>query len=53
MVNVGLKILVEKYLRTNDGFAPKDYKIYCFDVNAKGILIITDCNSAKKLAFIP
>lgn len=45
------KILVEKYLGTEDGILPNDYKLYCFDGTVKAILVIADRNKDMRAGF--
>ncbi len=47
------KILVEKYLDTEQGFLPYDYKLYCFNGKCRAILFIADRDNTeeKKGAF--
>lgn len=47
------KIIIEKYLDTNQGFLPYDFKFYCFDGVCKAILFIADRENSdsKKGAF--
>ena len=40
--DVNKKILVEKFLSTNTGSLPPDYKLYCFNGKCKAILYIAD-----------
>lgn len=46
------RIICEKYLETKSGFLPNDYKIYCFNGNAKLILIAFDRDKDLKLIFL-
>lgn len=45
------KLLMEKYLDTNQGFLPYDYKLYCFDGEVKAILFIADRDQDKHGGF--
>ena len=49
--NVEKKIICEKYLDTDAGFLPNDYKIYCFNGEPKLILVCTDRAKKTKLCF--
>lgn len=40
--NIKPKIIVEKLIKTGDGKAPKDYKVFCFDGEPKYILVVSD-----------
>lgn len=40
--NITPKIICEKYLKPQNGFLPIDYKIYCFNGEAKVIMLCTD-----------
>lgn len=46
------KIICEKYLDTNQGFLPYDYKIYCFNGEPKTILLVMDRGEEKRGAFM-
>lgn len=45
------KIICEKYLETNQGTLPNDYKIYCFNGKAKNVLVCTERAESLKLSF--
>lgn len=45
------KIICEKYLETNDGSLPTDYKVYCFDGVPKLVLVCYERDVTLKLAF--
>lgn len=46
------KIICEKYLDTDIGFLPIDYKIYCFNGEPKAILVMFDRDSSPKGVFM-
>ncbi len=48
---VSKKIICEKYLRTNDGLLPNDYKFYCFDGIPRFVLVCYDRDVELKLIF--
>lgn len=48
---INKKIICEKYLETNQGTLPNDYKIYCFNGVAKAILVCTERAEGLKLSF--
>lgn len=45
--DINPKIICEKYLDTDAGFLPIDYKIYCFNGVCKAIMICTDRESGS------
>lgn len=45
------KLICEKYLDTDQGFLPYDYKLYCFHGEVKAILLIMDRDKDKKGGF--
>lgn len=49
--NCSKKILIEKYLQTNKGFLPYDYKLYVFNGVVIAVLVIGDRDGEKKGAF--
>ncbi len=49
--NCTKKILIEKYLQTNQGFLPYDYKLYVFNGKVIAVLVIGDRDGEKKGAF--
>ncbi len=44
-------IFAEKYIATDDGIMPNDYKIYCFHGEPKLILVCSERDKALKLSF--
>lgn len=46
------KIICEKYLETNEGFLPNDYKIYCFNGMPKIVLICIERGIKIKKFFV-
>ncbi len=44
-------IYSEKYIATDDGIMPNDYKIYCFNGKAKIILVCSEREKKLKLSF--
>ncbi len=46
------KIICEKYLKTDDGFVPNDYKIYCFNGEPDVTLVCFDREEALQLVFM-
>lgn len=44
-------IYAEKYIATDDGIMPNDYKIYCFDGKAKLVLVCSEREKELKLSF--
>lgn len=46
------RIIVEKYLESDDGIVPNDYKIYCFHGEPKYILVCYDREVDLKLLFL-
>lgn len=44
-------IYVEKYIATDDGIMPNDYKIYCFNGKARVILVCSEREKKLKLSF--
>lgn len=46
------KIICEKYLDTNQGFVPCDYKIYCFNGEPKAILVMMDRDKEIRSVFM-
>ena len=44
-------IYAEKYIATNDGVMPNDYKIYCFNGKARVILVCSEREKSLKLSF--
>lgn len=46
------KIICEKYLDSNQGFLPYDYKIYCFNGVPKAILLVMDRDGDAKRVFM-
>lgn len=46
------KIICEKYLDSDQGFLPYDYKIYCFNGEPKAILVIMDRDKDSKGIFM-
>lgn len=46
------RIICERYLETDSGFLPDDYKIYCFNGTAKVILVCTDRTTGVKFAYM-
>lgn len=46
------RIIVEKYIETDEGLLPNDYKIYCFNGKAKLVLICTERANNVKLDFV-
>lgn len=45
------KIIVEEFLRSNNGFVPEDYKIYCFHGDPKYIMLCEGREPGKKPKF--
>lgn len=50
--NINKKIICEKYLETDQGEFPNDYKIYCFNGKPTAILVISDRESDTKGVFM-
>ena len=46
------RIICERYLETDSGFLPNDYKIYCFNGKAKVILVCTDRVTGAKFSYM-
>lgn len=46
------KIICEKYIETDAGILPNDYKIYCFNGEPKLALVCCDRSTKLKLAFV-
>jgi hypothetical protein len=46
------RIIAEKYIETDAGLLPNDYKIYCFNGKAKLALVCSDRESNLKLNFV-
>src|SRR5699024_1460301 len=46
------KIICEKYLDTNQGFLPWDYKLYCFNGEVRAILVMMDRDKEIHGAFM-
>lgn len=44
-------ILIEKYLGSDDGKLPEDYKFYCFNGKAKYVMVCVDREIGKHAAF--
>ena len=44
-------IYAEKYIATDDGIMPNDYKIYCFDGKPKIVLVCSEREKELKLSF--
>lgn len=44
-------IYAEKYIATDDGIMPNDYKIYCFNGKASVVLVCSEREKALKLSF--
>jgi len=49
---ISKKIICEKYLDTNEGFLPIDYKIYCFNGVPKAILVMSDRDTEIDAVFM-
>ena len=49
--NCPKKLICEKYLDTDQGFLPYDYKLYCFHGEVKAILLVMDRDQNKKGGF--
>jgi hypothetical protein len=50
--NINKKIICEKYLETDQGFFPYDYKIYCFNGVPKAVLVMMDRGKETKGVFM-
>lgn len=46
------RIILERYIETDAGLLPNDYKIYCFNGKAKLVLVCSDRGSNLKLNFV-
>lgn len=46
------RIIVERYIETDAGLLPNDYKIYCFNGKAKMVLVCSDREKDLKLDFV-
>lgn len=46
------RIICERYIETNAGFLPNDYKIYCFNGKPKLVLVVTERDNDPKLFFL-
>lgn len=46
------RIIVERYIETDAGLMPNDYKIYCFNGKAKLALVCSDRGTKLKLNFV-
>lgn len=49
---INKKIICEKYLKTDDGFVPNDYKIYCFNGEPLIVLVCFDREEELQLVFM-
>ena len=45
--NVPRRIVLEKYIETDDGLPPRDYKIYCFHGEPRSVMVATGRNEGR------